>query len=209
MGGDHARSGKAGVNSYFSRESVSRAFGMVARICYLGIDTSLFQNLNLERQRFVVSVGSFTYNKRVDLAVEALALLPQPRPPLVWISNSRDADYQNEVERLAESLGVDLRVRLAVSDADLVTTLNQAALFIYTSRLEPFGLAVLEANACGLPVVAVAEGGVRETVKDGFNGFLVEPDPAATLDLSERRTRVTAGDGRGALRPRRVLLPER
>ena len=177
------------VNSYFSRESVARTFGIVARICYLGIDTSLFQHLNLERQRFVVGVGSFSYNKRIDLAVEALALLPQPRPPLVWISNSRDADYQNEVERLAESLGVDLRVRLAVSDADLVATLNQAALFIYTSRLEPFGLAVLEANACGLPVIAVAEGGVRETVKDGFNGFLVEPDPAALADATERLLR--------------------
>src|SRR5438552_1984256 len=177
------------VNSYFSRESVARTFGIVARICYLGIDTSLFQHLNLERQRFVVGVGSFIYNKRIDLAVEALALLPQPRPPLVWISNSRDADYQNEVERLAESLGVDLRVRLAVSDADLVATLNQAALFIYTSRLEPFGLAVLEANACGLPVIAVAEGGVRETVKDGFNGFLVEPDPAALADATERLLR--------------------
>src|SRR5437588_126485 len=177
------------VNSYFSRESVARTFGIVARICYLGIDTSLFQHLNLERQRFVVGVGSFIYNKRIDLAVEALALLPQPRPPLVWISNSRDADYQNEVERLAESLGVDLRVLLTVSDADLVATLNQAAVFIYTSRLEPFGLAVLEANACGLPVVAVAEGGVRETVKDGFNGFLVEPDPAALAGATERLLR--------------------
>jgi glycosyltransferase involved in cell wall biosynthesis len=170
------------VNSYFSRESVARALGVGAKVCYLGIDTSLFQNLNLERQQFVLGVGSFSYNKRIELAVEALALIPEPRPPLVWISNSRDQNYQHEVEALAGSLGVDLRIRLAVSDADLVSILNQAALFIYTSRLEPFGFAPLEANACGLPVVAVAEGGVRETIKDGFNGFLVEPDAAALAD---------------------------
>jgi glycosyltransferase involved in cell wall biosynthesis len=50
---------------------------------------------------------------------------------------------------------------------------------LYCSRLEPFGFAPLEANACGVPVVAVAEGGVRETVVDGVNGLLVDNDPRA------------------------------
>src|ERR1044072_6349708 len=57
--------------------------------------------------------------------------------------------------------------------------LKRAALFIYSSRREPCGLAPLEANSCGTPVVAVAEGGVRETVKDGLNGFLVDSEPEA------------------------------
>jgi len=61
----------------------------------------------------------------------------------------------------------------------VVDLLNRAALLVYCPRLEPFGLAPLEANACGLPVVAVAEGGVRETVLDGVNGLLVEDDPEA------------------------------
>ena len=43
--------------------------------------------------------------------------------------------------------------------------------------MEPFGLAPLEAMACGLPVVAVKEGGVRETVVDGVTGFLTQRDP--------------------------------
>ncbi|HYF63604.1 MAG TPA: glycosyltransferase, partial [Herpetosiphonaceae bacterium] len=49
----------------------------------------------------------------------------------------------------------------------------------YAPHLEPFGLAPLEANACGAPVVAAAEGGVRETVLDGVSGLLVEPTVAA------------------------------
>ncbi|HMJ25669.1 MAG TPA: glycosyltransferase family 4 protein, partial [Pyrinomonadaceae bacterium] len=141
------------VNSYFSRESLLRAYGVEARVCYLGIDTSLFRNLNLERERFIVGLGSFDSIKRIDLAVRSVALLPEPRPPLVWISNSGSEAYRNEVGELALSLGVDLQMRTKISDGDLVDTLNRAALMLYTSRLEPFGFAALEANACGLPVV--------------------------------------------------------
>jgi glycosyltransferase involved in cell wall biosynthesis len=52
-------------------------------------------------------------------------------------------------------------------------------MMIYAPRLEPFGLAPLEAGACGVPVVAVPEGGVRETILDEITGLHVENDPAA------------------------------
>ena len=166
------------VNSYFSRESLSRAYGIDSKVCYLGIDTSLFRDLALDRERFVVGLGSFHSIKGIDLAIKAMSLLSQPRPRLIWISNSGSKSYEEEMNKLACSLGVELTVKEAVSDAELVTILNRATLLLYTSRLEPFGFAPLEANACGLPVVAVAEGGVRETIKDGVNGFLVDPEPA-------------------------------
>jgi glycosyltransferase involved in cell wall biosynthesis len=174
------------VNSYFSRESVLRAYGIDSKVCYLGIDTSLFSDLALERERLVVGLGSFHWIKGIDLALKAMSLLPQPRPRLVWISNSGSKSYKEEMNKLACSLGVDFTVKEAISDAELVTILNRATLLVYTSRLEPFGFAPLEANACGLPVVAVAEGGVRETIKDGINGFLVDPEPAAIARVTNR-----------------------
>jgi starch synthase len=61
-----------------------------------------------------------------------------------------------------------------------VRVLNEAAVMACVSRLEPFGYG-LEAGACGLPVVAVAEGGIRETVVDGETGFLVNPSADHTL----------------------------
>jgi glycosyltransferase involved in cell wall biosynthesis len=164
------------VNSYFSRESVLRAYGVDAKVCYLGVDTTLFRNLGLERERFIVGLGSFDAIKDIDLAVKAVALLPEPRPPLVWIANSGNEAYQNTIGELARSLGVELRLQLAVSDAELVASLNKAALLLCTSRLEPFGFAPLEANACGLPVVGVAEGGIREIIQNGVNGLLVDPE---------------------------------
>lgn len=167
------------VNSYFSRENFSRAYGAEARVCYLGIDTKLFRNLAMPRERFIVGLGSFHSIKGIDLAIKSVALLPEPRPLLVWISNAGSEEYQSAMLELAGSLGVDLQIRMSVSDTSLVETLNRAALLLYTSRLEPFGFAPLEANACGLPVVGIAEGGIRETVQDGVNGLLVDPEAEA------------------------------
>lgn len=164
------------VNSYFSRESVLRSYGVEARVCYLGVDTTLFRDLGLPRERIIVGLGSFDSIKGVVLAVKAVALLPDPRPPLVWIANSGNEAYRDEIIELARSLRVELRIQMAITDADLVAILNKATLLLYTSRLEPFGFAPLEANACGLPVVGIAEGGIRETVQDGVNGFLVDPE---------------------------------
>jgi glycosyltransferase involved in cell wall biosynthesis len=165
------------VNSYFSRESVLRAYGVEARVCYLGVDRTVFRNLNLERERFIVGVGSLDPIKHIDLAINAVALLPKPRPPLVWIANSGNQNYRDTIIELARSSGVDLRIQNVISDSELVNILNRAALLLCTARLEPFGFVVLEANACGLPVVGVAEGGLRETVEHGSNGLLAEPEP--------------------------------
>jgi glycosyltransferase involved in cell wall biosynthesis len=54
-------------------------------------------------------------------------------------------------------------------------------MLLYTSRLEPFGLSPLEANACGTPVVAIAEGGVRESIVHERNGLLVDGDDPLQL----------------------------
>jgi glycosyltransferase involved in cell wall biosynthesis len=177
------------VNSYFSRESVLRAYGVAARVCYLGVDTNLFHNLNLERERFIVGIGSIDPIKQIDLAIRAVALLPEPRPPLVWIANSGRQSYRDTITELARASGVELRIQSAISDSELVNILNRAALLLCTPRLEPFGFSVLEANACGLPVVGVAEGGLRETVEHGRNGLLVDPEPESIARAVEQLLR--------------------
>jgi glycosyltransferase involved in cell wall biosynthesis len=163
------------VNSYFSRESVLRAYGVDATVCYLGVDTTLFRDLDLPKEDFVVGLGSFDSIKRIELAIETVALLRQPRR-LVWIGNSGKEDYMSNLSDLAQTLGVALDMKLNVTDSELVALLNKANLMLCTSRLEPFGFGVLEANACGLAVVAVREGGFRETIQHGLNGFLVDAD---------------------------------
>ena len=78
---------------------------------------------------------------------------------------------------LAIDKNVEFVPLLNISDNDLFDVLNRASMMVYAPRLEPFGLAPLEAGACGVPVIAVAEGGVRETIVDGVTGLLVRNDP--------------------------------
>jgi glycosyltransferase involved in cell wall biosynthesis len=164
------------VNSHFSRESVLRAYGLDSRVCYLGVAADLFRPLGLARGRTVVGLGAIHPSKGIDTAIKAVATIPeQARPKLLWIGNFAVPGYQSELEGLAKSLAVEFVPRIRVSDDEVVDLLNRAAVLVYTSRLEPFGLAPLEANACETPVVAIAEGGVRESIQTGLNGTLI-PD---------------------------------
>ncbi len=180
------------VNSFFSREIMLHTYGVDAKVCYLGVDHHKFVNLHLPKENFVVGVGAIAPRKNIGLVIESVAGVSQSqRPRLVWIGDCSRAEYLPELTELARKSGVDFITAVGITDAQLVDFLNRALMLVYTPRLEPFGYAPLEANACGLPIVAVSEGGVRETVVDGVNGLLVEHDrrkvAAAIEHLLENR----------------------
>ena len=174
------------VNSYFSRETLLRVYGLDSTVCYLGVDTQLFVNHQHVRENFVVGVGQLTPSKNVEFVIKAVAKIGVPRPRLVWIANMGADWYYEKMRSLAESYEVTFEARASIDDNELVDILNRATAMVYAPRLEPFGLAPLEANACGLPVVAVAEGGVRETIIDGVNGFLVQHQPQMMAQAIQR-----------------------
>ena len=174
------------VNSVFSRENTLRDLGVDCRTCYMGIDTSCFADRHFSRENMVLGVGEFGFHKNIPFIIESVAAMSRTRPRLVWAGNGGPKSYMNELAALAKKLGVDFEPVFGVKPEDMVDYYNRAGVLIYTPRLEPFGLAPLEANACGLPVVAVAEGGPRETVRDGLNGFLVEHDPRMVAEAAER-----------------------
>jgi glycosyltransferase involved in cell wall biosynthesis len=175
------------VNSLFSRESVLRAYGLDSDVCYPGIDTNHFSDHQLSREDYVLGLGSFCPIKNIRFAIEAVGAMPAPRPKLVWVGNAIfDKSYFDAMTALAMEKQVDFLPQVNVSDDMLTNILNRASMMIYAPRLEPFGLAPLEAGACGVPVVAVAEGGVRETILDGVTGFHVENDPAAAASALTR-----------------------
>jgi len=175
------------VNSFFSRESVLRAFGIDSKVCYLGIETDQFANQHKARESFVVSLGAIIPSKNVEFLVDAVGTVSaQMRPRLDLIANTIDDAYLDRINQRAARSQVSIQVHQKISDAELVGILNRARIMLYASRLEPFGYAPLEACACGTPVIATAEGGVRETIQDGVNGLLVEHEPKAMGAAIER-----------------------
>src|SRR5207244_3225678 len=105
------------VNSFFSRESVLRAYGLDARVCYLGIDTAKFVDYGRSREPFIISVGAMVREKNARFIIEAVSRLREPRPPLVWIANTASWAYQREMEEFATSRGVRFKIRLQIPDA--------------------------------------------------------------------------------------------
>jgi glycosyltransferase involved in cell wall biosynthesis len=168
------------VNSSFTRESVLRAYGRCSHVCSLGIDDERFefQDRPAHVRGNVLSVGALVPEKNVVFLVRAVAAAGPSVRRFTWVANYVDSPYLKVVEQAAANAGILLDLRTAVTDHELLESCAEADLFVYAPRLEPFGLAPLEANATGLPVIAVAEGGVRETVIEGVNGIFAEHDEA-------------------------------
>lgn len=191
------------ANSYFSRETILRAYGLNSYVSYMGIDANLFRPRSAQKENFVLSVGGCQPHKGYDFTIRSLSLIDeQKRPKMVIVSNSTTKAWEAHLVQMAARLAVDLEVKKSVPDSELVRLYNQAKLFVYAALLEPFGLAPLEAMACGTPVVAVREGGVRESVVHKETGILTERDEptfaaAVTELLQNDHLRKQMGD-RGA-----------
>jgi glycosyltransferase involved in cell wall biosynthesis len=116
--------------------------------------------------------------KGVDVAVRALhmATAGPDRPTLIVLGEGPE---QPRLEALAREL--DVRLVLPGRLPDVAAVLRRADLLVHPARWEGFGLAVLEAMLCSLPVVATNVSSLPELVVDGETGFLVPPDDVEAL----------------------------
>jgi glycosyltransferase involved in cell wall biosynthesis len=164
-----------------------RAYGLDSEVHYTGIDLARWTDRGIPRSPIILGVGSFASHKNIPFVIESIAMLPpSSRVPLVWVGTGESKRWTDDLQALARRLNVDLQIHPNISDESLIEWYNRASLLVYAPVLEPFGLGPLEANACGLPVVATAEGGMRETVKDGINGLLVTPTRRALAEGIQR-----------------------
>jgi glycosyltransferase involved in cell wall biosynthesis len=162
------------VNSFYSRESVLKAYGIESELCRLGIDTNLFSPSDSGKDNYVIGMSLLYPPKGTDRAIFLISKLKKSiRPPLYWISNGCDPSYLNYLTEYSKSLDVIFIPLINITDKEVVEKLSRARFMIYTPRLEPFGLSPLEANGCGTVVIGIAEAGVRESLTDNMNGFLL------------------------------------
>jgi glycosyltransferase involved in cell wall biosynthesis len=167
------------VNSRFTAAAVRNIYGIEPEVSYHGVDVERFRPTPVAKRHLVLSVGSLTPLKGFDFLIQAMAqYASQNRPALVIASNFQNPPERVYLEGKARELSVDLQLEGNITDDHLVRLYNEAAVVAYAPVREPFGLVPLEAMACATPVVAVAEGGIPETVVDGETGVLVPRDAA-------------------------------
>lgn len=165
------------ANSYFTHESILKIYGINSYVSYLGIDTGLFRPLDIPKENFVLSVGSYISMKGHDFIIKSLSLVDSKiRPKFILVANNGNQYWKDYLQQLAKDLDVEMEIMTLIDDENLIKLYNQAKLVVYSPYLEPFGLVPLEAMACGTPVIAVKEGGIRETVIHNKTGILTERD---------------------------------
>ncbi len=126
------------------------------------------------RDPTICFLGRLRRYKGAQFAVRALPRVLESVPEARLVL-AGDGPYRPTLEGLARSLGVSERVRFlgSVSQPEKVAALNAAQVAVNPSPKEGWGLTVIEANACGTPVVASRSPGLVESVRDGETGILV------------------------------------
>jgi glycosyltransferase involved in cell wall biosynthesis len=156
------------ANSETTRRRIARYFTREAEVVYPPVEIERFTPGPVGEHYAVLS--ELMPHKRIDLAVRAFNQL---RRPLLVIGDGPDA---RRLERLA---GPTVRFTGRVPDAEVARLLAGSRALIVTAT-EEFGIAAVEAQAAGRPVVALAEGGVTESVLEGTTGvFYDEATPDA------------------------------
>jgi glycosyltransferase involved in cell wall biosynthesis len=179
-----------GIHSWFDQRSVKNLDRLIA------ISTTVQQRINEYHNRsseviyppvntnkfrcdkygdFWLSVNRIYPEKRIDLQFEVFKKLPKER--LVVIGGFAQGDHAAEYyEKLIKDIPGNVDIRGSVTEEELIDLYARCKGLICTALDEDFGLTPVEAMASGKPVVAVNEGGFKETVVHGKTGLLVRAD---------------------------------
>ena len=123
----------------------------------------------------VVSIGRYAYDKGNDLLLQAWAIIEKEMSD--WTLDIYGNGNQEPYQMQMAELGIDPhRCHLYGPVSDVKTEYLSSSIFVLPSRFEGFGLVIIEAMACGVPVIAFdCENGPRSIITNGENGFLIPP----------------------------------
>jgi len=159
------------TNSHFVRRRVERIYRREASTVHPPVNVERFA-LCEEKEDFYVTVSRMVPYKRMDLIVEAFGRMPSRR--LVVIG---DGPEMKKIRRLAKG---NVELMGQQSDAVVGEKLGRARGFVFAAE-EDFGIAPVEAQACGTPVIAFGRGGVTESVIPGKTGIFFGRQQAGEL----------------------------
>lgn len=140
--------------SDFANKAFKKAYGWDGEIIYYGVDTNFFKPSSVKKDIDILYIGSKNKLDGYELFTKALRKIK-------LTSKVREVLVENEW----------------LNDRQLLSLYQRSKILIAPAYREPFGLVPLEAMSCGAVVVAVNDGGHKETVKNGETGYLLEGKP--------------------------------
>ena len=169
------------------------ALGADPKLFRTGLDqTEVRARYKLDGRRWLLSVARLTEHKGIDTALRVLARVAGDYPDLGYMVIGSGNDLAR-LNGLVSELGIADRVKFLVDvpDRDLAPLYNCAEVYLGLSRVmneraEGFGISLVEASACGLPVLASRTGGIPDAVRDGETGLLVDGDQLEQISGSLR-----------------------
>lgn len=156
-------------------EEDKKAWSELKNICVIPDPLSFMptEHSGLKNKR-VIAVGRYVYQKGFDLLLQAWAGIEKQYPD--WqLAIFGDGDRTPYLQQMA-TLGIDEnRCHLNGPTSNIQKEYVESSLFVFSSRFEGFGMVLVEAMACGLPLVSFdCPCGPKDIIKDGEDGFLVE-----------------------------------
>ncbi len=169
------RATEIATTSLYSIESVFRCYGIVANNLYPGINRQEYHLESVKKQKQILIVGNNEPQKALEFAIDVVHKITLNRRPVLVVASPRNYD-ESSLIKLAKKGKVTLKIHHSLTINEMRRLYNQSLITLAVAHLEPFGLSAIESMACSTPVVAVNEGGFRETVVDGKTGLLLERD---------------------------------
>jgi len=165
---------------------IGRYYNREAGVIYPPVDTGFYSpDDSVASENFLLIVSALVPYKRIDVAIEASRLSGTP------LRIVGDGPERAALAARVAATGADVQLLGSVSDEEIRDLYRRAAAVLLPGE-EDFGIAPVEAQACGTPVIALARGGALETVIDGVTGVLVaEPTGEAFAEGITRATRLT------------------
>jgi mannosylfructose-phosphate synthase len=164
-----------------------------------GVDVRRFRPEPPEGAPVVATPGDYVFalsridsNKGLDFLIRAFDLVRARCAARLVIGGgskepkAHESGVKQELLQLVDSLGLGDRVTFTgyIPDEHLDTYYRNARVFVLPSKYEPFGMTVLEAMACGTPVVATGHGGLRHVLTNGKDSLLVDPSDPKELSAA-------------------------
>ncbi len=149
------------ANSKFVQERIKRIYNRDSIVIYPPVNIESF-SLYENKEDFYFTASRLVPYKKTKLIVESFNKMPDKK--LVVIGSGEEL---KNIQKIAKS---NVKILGYQSDEILISTMQRAKAFVYAA-IEDFGIIPIEAMACGTPVIALDEGGTKETIRDKITGI--------------------------------------